>query len=265
MNYEPLVSIVTVSFNQGKFLEETISSVLNQKYKNIQYIIFDGGSTDNSHEIIEKYKSRIDFIHIGPDGGPCAALNSGFSHAKGEIHAYINSDDVLEAHAVESWVKALADPKVDIVYGDIEIIDEIGKPTTLPGKRVTTFLAGPFTPKMYAAGASVIPQQASAWRAKVFQRVGGFEKKNKTCWDKEFFAKAAILGFRFTRVSETLAKFRIHSCSISGTNRNNDERIIDHKRIDQEFRSAGLKPGGLEKFFLRKFSQMYRLARYAFR
>jgi glycosyltransferase involved in cell wall biosynthesis len=96
MSEYPLVSIVTVSFNQAEFLEEAILSVLEQSYKNIEYILFDGGSTDGSVEIIEKYRKNIKFINIGPDGGAAPALNAAFKKASGSIHAYVNSDDVLK-------------------------------------------------------------------------------------------------------------------------------------------------------------------------
>lgn len=92
MNY-PKISIITPSFNQGKFLEGTILSVLNQNYPNLEYIIMDGGSTDNSIEIIKKYVDKLTYWQSKPDDGQSAAINEGFRHATGEIFCWLNSDD----------------------------------------------------------------------------------------------------------------------------------------------------------------------------
>ncbi len=92
MNY-PKISIVTPSYNQGEYLEQTIKSVLDQNYPNLEYIIMDGGSTDNSVEIIKKYEGHLTYWQSKPDGGQSSAINEGFRHATGEIYAWLNSDD----------------------------------------------------------------------------------------------------------------------------------------------------------------------------
>lgn len=93
-NNYPKISIVTPSYNQGKYIEETILSVLNQSYPNLEYIIIDGGSTDNSVEIIKKYENKLKFWISEKDSGQTNAINKGFEHATGDIFAYLNSDDV---------------------------------------------------------------------------------------------------------------------------------------------------------------------------
>lgn len=98
----PKISIVTPSYNQGKFLEKTIQSVINQGYENLEYIIIDGGSTDNSVEIIKKYESHIDFWVSEKDNGQSDAINKGFSHATGDIFYWINSDDFLLPNALHT-------------------------------------------------------------------------------------------------------------------------------------------------------------------
>jgi glycosyltransferase involved in cell wall biosynthesis len=263
MSSQPLVSIVTISYNQAKFLEETILSVINQSYKNIEYIIFDGGSTDGSVEIIEKYKDHFAHINIGPDGGAAAALNSAFKLAKGDLHAYINSDDALNLNTVEKWVNTFNNNSgVDIVYGDIEIIDENGAPATLPGKKVSKFLSGPVSQTIYACGASAIPQQASCCKAQVFKSIDGFDERNRTSWDGEFFVDAFIKGFKAKRVSGILAKFRVHSQSISGTNKHNEHRIKDHARMREKWNNANIKPNKLLCILLRVYVKAYRTFRY---
>ncbi|WP_372739250.1 glycosyltransferase family 2 protein [Neptunomonas sp.] len=265
MHANPLVSIVTISYNQADFLEETILSVINQSYKNIEYIIFDGGSIDGSVEIIEKYKEHFAHINIGPDGGAAAALNSAFKIASGDLHAYINSDDVLNNHTVQTWVDVFNNNQdVDIVFGDIEIIDENGQPSTLPGRKVSKFLSGPVSQTIYACGASAIPQQASCCKAEVFKAVGGFDERNRTCWDGEFFVDAFIKNFKAKRVSGLLAKFRVHSQSISGTNKHEEYRVKDHARMREKWNSANLKPAKPVCLFLKFYVKSFRAIRYLF-
>lgn len=120
----PLVSIVTPSFNQGRFLKRTIDSVLSQNYPHIEYIVIDGGSTDDSVNILSSYTDRFFWISE-PDNGQTHAINKGIKRAKGEILAYLNSDDVLTPGAIQKVVDFfLNDPHCDMVYGQADYIDE---------------------------------------------------------------------------------------------------------------------------------------------
>ena len=125
----PLVSIVTPSFNQGRFIEDTILSVKNQDYPNIEHIVVDGGSTDNTLEILRKYENEYNLRWISePDKGQSDAINKGFEMAKGVIIGWLNSDDVYFYEEVISYIvnqfKTLQD--VDVIYGDDVFIDEDG-------------------------------------------------------------------------------------------------------------------------------------------
>ncbi len=125
---KPLVSIITPSFNQSVWLEEAIKSVLAQTYPNIEYIIIDGGSTDNSKEIIERYQDKLAYWHSKSDGGQADALNIGFSKAKGDLIAYLNADDLLYPTAVEGIVNAYeVNQEFGIFYGLCKTIDGEGR------------------------------------------------------------------------------------------------------------------------------------------
>jgi len=122
------VSIITPSYNQGQFLEETIVSVLKQDYKNMEYIVIDGGSTDNSVDIIRKYQDRINYWVSEKDSGQTHAINKGFRRASGHIVGWLNSDDILCAGTVKNIAEVFENnPGCGIVYGQIQGIDKEGK------------------------------------------------------------------------------------------------------------------------------------------
>ena len=125
----PLVSIITPSYNQAEYLEFTIQSVLAQEYPNLEYIIVDGGSTDGSVEIIQKYADQLSWWVSEPDEGQADGINKGFRHARGEVVAWLNSDDLYLPGAIQEAVTSLqSDPNLGMVFGDALTIDSQGKP-----------------------------------------------------------------------------------------------------------------------------------------
>jgi GT2 family glycosyltransferase len=134
-----LVSIITPSFNQASYLEQTINSVLDQDYPHIEYIVIDGSSNDNSVDIIRKYKDKLTYWVSEKDNGQADAINKGFSRATGEIIAWLNSDDYYLAGTVSAVVKIFeGHPEVVLVYGNMLAVDEHGKTfNTLNYKQLT--------------------------------------------------------------------------------------------------------------------------------
>src|SRR5712664_4686447 len=156
------VSIVTISFNQGKFLERAIRSVVEQDYPDIEYIVVDPGSTDGSRDIIERYRPRIAKAILEPDNGPADGLNKGFAAATGEILAYINADDAYLPGAIAKAVAAFeARPHADVIYGHSYIIDG-------EGNVVRRSRSVPFDLRLYAYGGVTVMQQSTFFRSNAF-------------------------------------------------------------------------------------------------
>ena len=128
MNQKPLVSIITPSYNQVDFLEKTILSVLGQDYPNLEYGIIDGGSEDGSVELIRKYDRELSWWVSEKDQGQGFAINKGIQRSKGEIVAWLNSDDLYLPGVISEAVAALQESGADLVFGNAIIIDENGYP-----------------------------------------------------------------------------------------------------------------------------------------
>ncbi len=199
-----LVSIVIPSYNQARYLEDAIRSVLSQDYPSIECIVVDGGSTDGSVEIIKKYAGRIAWWVSEPDKGQTDALNKGFARAKGEIFAWLNSDDVYAPGAVSSAVKFLTDhPEVGLVYGDANFINEFGD---IIGK----FDAAQTDLRRLKQGYVHIPQQASFFRADLWRAVGPLDPSFYFAMDYDLWVRIARRS-QVKYVPQTWASFRLHT------------------------------------------------------
>ena len=165
----PLVTIVTPSYNQGCFVQQTIQSVLAQDYPHIEYFVIDGGSTDDSAEIIRRYVTRLAYWVSEPDRGQTYAINKGFARATGSILAWLNSDDLLAPSAVRiavAYLRAQAD--VGLVYGDRLHIDCRGN--VIGVNRMPAFYAA-----MLARNIT-LPQETAFFRRDAFERAGGIDQ-----------------------------------------------------------------------------------------
>ena len=184
----PLVSIVTPSYNQGGFLDETMRSVLEQDYPNIEYLVVDGGSTDDSLEIIQRYVGRLAWWVYEPDRGQTDAINKGFARARGEILAWLNSDDTYQPHAISEAASFLREhPEVGMVYGDANLVDEAG---AIIGK----FPARQTDYRRLRRGYVHIPQQAAFFRADLWRQVGPLDPTFYFAMDYDLWVRLARLA-----------------------------------------------------------------------
>jgi len=219
------VSIVTISFNQARFLEKCILSVVNQEYKNIEYIVVDPGSTDGSREIIEKYRDEISKVIYEPDSGPADGLNKGFRHASGHIYGFLNSDDILEPYAIRKIVDFFSThEEYDVVSGHSWIIDE-------NGKRIRRLYSDKFRLWMAACGACILSQPSTFFSSEKFKEVDGFNVSNRIAWDGELFIDMALRGAKFSLIDEILSGFRVHPEAITGGGDWSHDRIDYGDRI----------------------------------
>jgi glycosyltransferase involved in cell wall biosynthesis len=201
----PLVSIVTPSFNQAEFLEETISSVLNQDYANFEYIIVDGGSTDGSVAIIRQYAGQLSWWVSEKDRGQTDAINKGFSRANGQILAWINSDDTYEPGAITAAVAyLLKHPDVGLVYSDANYINEDGQ---IIGK----FPAAQTNYARLRRGYVHIPQQAAFFRRTLWQQVGPLDPSFYFAMDYDLWVRIASRATVKYVAGRAWANFRLHT------------------------------------------------------
>ena len=239
------VSIVTISFNQAAFLPACIESVLGQDYEDIEYIIVDAGSTDGSREIINRHSSKLAQVIFEPDEGPADGLNKGFSCATGDIFYYINADDILLPgairHAVENFPRLT---ETDVLCGNGYQLDK-------GGAVVRKIFSTKWSLSRYVYGTSNAVQQATFFRREAFDRAGGFNIDNHTCWDGELLVDMALSGARFAQTQTFIGGFRVHDASISGSGRLTQPYLIDLDRIKKKI--LGRSFTSMDKFLVMAF------------
>lgn len=203
----PRLTIVTPSYNQGKFLEATIRSVLLQGYPNLEYIIIDGGSTDNSVETIKKYENYLFYWHSQKDKGQADAINQGLERSNGEILGWINSDDVYVKGTFYKIVKTFHfHPAYTVVHGNRILINERGD--------VTGWIAlPPFEPKTLIYN---VCSETAFWKQAAMKEVGLLKTSLQFAIDLEFFGRLYHSG-KFLKLNDYLGYFRCYPETKSST------------------------------------------------
>jgi glycosyltransferase involved in cell wall biosynthesis len=218
-NY-PKISIVTPSYNQGQFIEETIRSVVCQNYPDIEYFIIDGGSEDCTVDIIRKYENLLSYWVSESDNGQTDAINKGLKLATGDIIAYLNSDDV---YCPNIFLK-IADffeqnPGIAMVYGNVVHID-------CNGKLLSVVRTGRLDKTKYLLNQFHLPQPSVFFRSCVLNEIGYFDSRYHLAMDKEYWTRI-LFHFQIGYLPEIVARVRIYDEAKSSSQK--------HKYIDEQF------------------------------
>ncbi len=198
------ISIITPSFNQGMYIEETIQSVLAQDYPDIEYWVFDGGSTDNTLEILKRYKDRL-FSQSEKDSGQTAAIAKGFQKATGDIFYWLNSDDTLLPGTISRVMEVFETrPEIALAYGQAHYIDETGQ-------IIGRYPAEPFNFERLAMF-DFIPQPSAFFRRKAFEDIGGLDQSLSYGMDYDLWIRITK-HYPAYYLPVCLSTYRLHSAS----------------------------------------------------
>jgi GT2 family glycosyltransferase len=191
--------------NQGRFLGAACESVLSQKYPQLEYIVRDGKSTDESRSVLLKFEDRITAIRIAEDGGQAHALNLGFAESTGEIMAWLNADDILLPGSLD-YVGAFFSrrPDIDLIYSHRVLIEEFGR-------EIGRWILPPFDGEMLR-WTDYVPQETMFWRRSLWEKSGGaLDEKFTYALDWELLLRFMKHGARIRRVPRFLGGFRVHA------------------------------------------------------
>jgi glycosyltransferase involved in cell wall biosynthesis len=225
----PLVTVVTPSFNQGRFIRDTIESVLSQDYPNLEYMVIDGGSTDETVSILESYRNRFFWVSE-PDRGQAHAINKGWRRAKGDILAWLNSDDMYLPGAISNAVRYLMDhTETSLVYGD-------GYHVAEDGRMLNFYPTEPFDPHRLVE-TCFICQPATFMRRAVVENLGFLDESLHFCMDYDLWirvSRQSILSY----MPLPFAKSRFY-----GTTKTLRDRPTVYKEtMDMLYRHYGFVP-----------------------
>lgn len=220
MKSNPFLSIVIANYNYGRFLETAIESVLSQDCQDFELIIVDGGSTDNSVDIIKKYAEHIAWWVSEPDNGQSHAFNKGFSRSKGEFITWLNADDILLPGTITAVKnKLLANPSADYATGNVLFFynDSLKIEKTVWGPNYLPYwLQGP-------GRISVVFGPTTFWRRSVYEKLGPIDESLHYTMDTEYWCRMMMAGHKQVRVNHFCWGFRNHENSKTATY---DERSL---------------------------------------
>lgn len=220
-------SIVTNALNQAEYLAAAMSSVLAQDWPEVEYLVVDPGSTDNTPEIIRSFQQRYPgrIVHITePDLGPADGLNRAFARATGDIFGYLNADDFYLPACFRFAAEAAAKyPRAAAIYAD-------GYKTNAEGKVMRRVVSTGFSAKRFVYGGALVLQQSTFYRAQAFRETGGFNVQNRTSWDAELLLQMSLQSMELVHVAGYWSVFRVHPESITGSQRLAAESRSTHAR-----------------------------------
>lgn len=229
------ISIVTISFNQGKYLEQTINSVLNQKDADVEYIIVDPGSTDNSRDIIETYRSRIDHVIYEEDTGPADGLSKGFAIASGDIFGFLNSDDILLPGTLQKVTGHFKNGAADVISAHGYVIDEFNFvkrklfSNTLKQSKISLM--------NFCCGNTALVQPSTFFTKVIYNKVNGFDLTSNVVWDAGLFIRFILAKARFRVINDFWSCFRVYPQSLTGSG------LFKNAEVFRQIQSyAGLPP-----------------------
>jgi len=222
MKQTPKVSIITVVYNGIAHLEQTIKSVLNQSYENIEYIIIDGGSTDGTVELIKKYEDKIAYWVSEPDGGIYDAMNKGIAKASGEIVGLINADDWYEKNAIAIVVGTFEKREVDVVHGSMRIIKENGE----------SFVKGAFRDISNLKKGMLLNHPTVFAKRSLYEKYGLFDTSYRIVADWERMMSWFLNDVHFVATQEVLANFRMGGVSSEHLKKS----FIEKHRVRTEYK-----------------------------
>jgi glycosyltransferase involved in cell wall biosynthesis len=201
----PRISIVTPSFNQGRYIDRTIRSVLLQGYENLEYGVMDGGSQDSTRQALAWHAGQLSFVESARDRGQSDAIARGLARTSGEIMGWLNSDDLLAPGALHAVAAFFRDhPDVDVVYSHRVVIDE--------HDRVLYYWVLPPHSNYLMSRWDLIPQETCFWRRGAYERAGGVDASFRFAMDYDLFARMMRTS-RFARLDRFLGAFRVHPSS----------------------------------------------------
>jgi len=224
--HEASISIVTPSLNQGRYLAAALKSVRGQGWCSYEHIVLDGGSSDQSVEVLRSFGESASgeefWWRSSPDGGQSAALNEGFAKSSGDIIGWLNADDCYRPGCFEQVAKAFADhPDVDVLYGDYTFIDELGRHRALRREIEFNRFILRYHRVLY------IPTTATFFRRRIFDEGNFLCPSLHYAMDLEFFLRLADAGYKFQHLAKVLADFRVHpeSKSVLSNDRQRSEHL----------------------------------------
>lgn len=223
---QPKISVITITFNSEKTVEETIKSVVSQSYSNLEYIIIDGGSTDNTLKIVEKYRDKIAVVVSEPDKGISDAFNKGIKNATGDIIGIINSDDVLLPGALET-VAAAYEPGIGVYRGNIIIWDHDSN------TKITAYPSMKFP--LHTFKKRIVCHQGTFVTKKTYDQHGTFKEHFKFMMDVDLLIRLYEAGVKFKYIPTDLAMFRLGGVTSSLFLKKTDE-------LERLFRENGASP-----------------------